>query len=83
MDFNRASSHGCPCRGCTDRQPGTGCHDRCERFQAWRKKLDERNKKERQFHQSNDTMSEDKKKHLWRSKRYSRMLTYSRSTKPD
>lgn len=71
MSFNRENSSGCPCRGCPDRQPGTGCHDRCERFKAWRVKVDKKNEAERAYHQSNDTMSESKKREMWRKKRYS------------
>ena len=34
-----------PCHGCTKRKPGTGCHDRCEEYKAFRKELDELNRK--------------------------------------
>ena len=85
MDFNRESSHGCPCRDCTEetgRHPG--CHDHCdERYIPWRKKLDERNAAERTRHKNNDTMSEAKKKSMWRVKRYQRQVRYNKSTKAD
>lgn len=85
MDFNMENSHGCPCDGCTEetgRHPG--CHDHCEdRYKPWRKKLDEKNEAKRKYEESNYTMSDDKKRALWRSKRYSRQLTYNKSTKAD
>lgn len=85
MDFNRENNHGCPCMGCTKetgRRPG--CHDHCEdRYLPWRKELDARNEAERKRHRNNDTMSEAKKKAVWRSKRYSRQLTYNKSNKAD
>ena len=82
MDFNRENSHECPCRRC----PKKGCgsyHDVCAEFRKWRKKIDERNDAERIRHRNNDTMSEAKKKAVWRSKRYSRQLMYSKSQKAD
>lgn len=85
MDFNRESSHGCPCRTCTaetGRHPG--CHDHCEdRYIPWKKKLDERNEAERKILKRRDIMSDAKKKEVWRNRRYSRQLTYNKSTKAD
>lgn len=82
MDFNRETSHKCPCHHCPDKGCGA-YHGQCEKYLKWRKALDERNEAERKFHQSNDTMSEAKKKAGWRSKRYSRQLTYNKSQKAD
>ena len=82
MDFNRESSHKCPCKTCPDK----GCgiyHDSCPKYTEWRSMVDAKNKAERQRHQNNDTMSDAKKKASWRSKRYSRQLTYNKSTKAD
>jgi hypothetical protein len=42
------------------------------KFKEWRKKVDERRENERQFHIRMDTMSESKKRELWRQKRYQR-----------
>lgn len=80
MDFNRSSSHGCPCRHCPDKGCGPR-HDTCEQYIEWRKRIDERNEAERTLRQSSDVMSEAKKKEVWKNKRYSRQLTYNRSTK--
>lgn len=33
-----------PCKGCKDRY--VGCHDKCDKYLAFRKQLDERNAKE-------------------------------------
>lgn len=82
MDFDRANRSNCPCRDCPDKGCGA-YHGQCEKYQKWRSLLDERNKAERAFHRNNDTMSEAKKKSWWRSKRYSRQLTYNKSTKAD
>ena len=82
MDFNRESNHACPCMHCPDKGCGA-YHSQCEKYLKWRKKLDERNAAEREIHQRNDTMSEAKKRATWRSKRYSRQLTYNKSTKAD
>lgn len=77
MDFNKESSHGCPCKPC----PKKGCgsyHDVCPEYRTWRKELDEKNHAERLRHQSNDTMSNAKKKSIWKGKRYSRQIRYTR-----
>ena len=67
--FRRTSN--CPCYGCEDRQPGTGCHDRCERYKAWKGKEDEK-KKARREESAVVPMSDAKRKAIWRSKRYGR-----------
>ena len=82
MDFDRANRSNCPCRNCPDKGCGA-YHNQCVKYSEWRKKLDERNEAERTFHKSNDTMSDAKRKALWRSKRYSRQLTYNKSNKAD
>ena len=61
MRFNREFNGNCPCQGCEERQPGTGCHDRCGKFREWRAKVDKRNEAERAYHQANNTISEDQK----------------------
>lgn len=75
MTFNRVDT-GCPCKGCTDRVPDPKCHGTCEKYKAWREELDKRNEAERTYHKSQDTMSDAKKRALWKSKRYQRQLTY-------
>lgn len=45
----------CPCKGCQFRC--TGCHSRCERYQAWQKKHIEDAKRiarQKRYHQVND-----------------------------
>ena len=69
--------------GCDDRVADPNCHPACERYKAWRAKMDWIAEAERQRHRNNDTMSESKKKAVWRSKRYSRQLTYNKSHKAD
>ena len=76
IGFNRNNCYHCPCKGCVERVAEPNCHGACERYKEWRAKIDDINKAERVRHQSNDTMSEAKKRHVWRSKRYSRQLTY-------
>ena len=70
VKFNRVNTSGCPCKDCTERYPA--CHDKCEKFMEWRKKVDTQRENERQFHIRMDTMSENKKRELWRQKRYQR-----------
>jgi len=83
--FNRTSGNGCPCNGCTKetgRYPG--CHDHCEdRYIPWRKELDAKNEAERKQNQMKDIMSDAKKKAVWRNRRYSRQVTYNKSTNKD
>lgn len=79
MAWNRTNNNGCPCKDCQDRQPGTGCHDRCEKFQAWRKKLDERNEEERRERNSCDVMSDAKKKAMWKKQNWKRRYGQGRT----
>ena len=79
MQFGKGDS---PCKHCEKKGCGA-YHNRCPDYLAWRKELDERNEAERQYNRNNDTMSEAKKKAVWRSKRYSRQLTYNKSTNAD
>lgn len=79
MQFKRGDS---PCKHCPDQGCGA-YHNKCEKYLKWRAKLDKQNEAERTYHKNNDTMSEAKKKATWRSKRYSRQLTYNKSTKAD
>ena len=80
MDFSKANKTNCPCRNCPDKGCGA-YHNKCEKYVGWKKKMDELNDAERTYRQRNDTMSEAKKKSLWRSKRYSRQLMYNKGGK--
>ena len=79
MAFNRGGTLGCPCGGCDERS--AACHDRCDKFKAWRVKVDARRQKEREYNASNNTMSEAKRKELWKRKRYSVQGYCNNSTK--
>lgn len=35
----------CPCKGCTDRTEFGACHDTCEKYIDWKKKVQEYNNK--------------------------------------
>lgn len=64
---------GCPCKGCDDRQPGTGCHDKCERYKMWKEKEDEKKAMMRKDYDA-VPMSDAKRKAIWQSQRYGRSL---------
>lgn len=83
MTFNRGNSNNCPCKECPDRVPDPNCHGTCERYKAWRAKMDRIAEAERKRHKNNDTMSEAKRRSLWKGKRYSRQVRYNKSTKAD
>ena len=36
-----------PCKGCAERYPG--CHDNCEKYKAWKSRLDEVNKRRKEY----------------------------------
>ena len=38
-----------PCKDCTDRF--TACHDKCERYKVWKSRLDEVNKRRKEYNQ--------------------------------
>ena len=69
MTWNRERGYNCPCHECPDRE--VGCHSRCERYAAWRVKLEKIRKAEREYSMGNDRMSEDTKRRIWRKQRYS------------
>lgn len=69
--FNRENT-GCPCKDCTERKPGTGCHDRCAKYGAWREKHDKKKKAEREYNEAIHNMSDAKRRETWRKQRYSR-----------
>lgn len=78
MAFNRANSNGCPCKECGERVAEPNCHMTCGKYIAWQGKMGSIKEAERKHHESNDTMSDAKKRALWKSKRYSRQQTYLR-----
>lgn len=70
MAFNRSNSRGCPCKDCEKRT--LTCHGFCEAYAEWKKAeaaIKEAREKERQRF---NTMSDAKKKEIWRRNRYSR-----------
>ena len=74
MEFNSNGSK-CPCKGCTDRTTGErekDCHTYCERYNAWKAETDSVNEVIRKDNSRFSTMSDAKKKAIWRSKRYNR-----------
>ena len=36
-----------PCKGCTDRF--AACHDKCEKYKAWKTRLEELNKRRKEY----------------------------------
>ena len=36
-----------PCKGCAERF--TACHDKCEKYKAWKSRLDEINKRRKEY----------------------------------
>ena len=84
IHFNRTNSNGCPCgKECPDRQVEPNCHGYCERYLKWRAGIDKLNDAERTRHKNNDTISEAKRRSLWKGKRYQRQVRYNKSTKAD
>ena len=67
----RGHDNGCPCNGCEERQPGTGCHDRCAKFREWHD-LQEKKKQVKREKDGVVAMSDAKRKAIWRSQRYGR-----------
>ena len=65
MSWKSANDNGCPCHNCEKREPGTGCHDRCEDFRKWKNAQQELKDKEKKRIGVN-TMSDSKKKAIWK-----------------
>ena len=63
-----------PCLGCTRRFEACQDPKKCEDFKEFRKKIDQARENERRFKESMNTISESKKRELWRSKRYQRNM---------
>ena len=82
INFTRRNIDDCPCDGCTERYPA--CHDYCEdKYKPWKKKKDEERERERQYRMSLDTMSESKKRELWKNNRYQRRKRNQHHTQSD
>ena len=79
MSFNRDNNKGCPCAGCKDRVVEPNCHMTCEPFLKWRQDKDDENKAKRMGEVS--TMSETKKRAIWKKMRYSRQVRFNNTTK--
>lgn len=74
MGFNMNSTK-CPCKGCKDRTTGDrdkDCHTYCEGYKTWKAENDSVNEKVRNHTSKYNTMSDAKRKAIWRSKRYNR-----------
>ena len=72
MSFNNKDSNGskCPCKDC-ERRTMT-CHGVCREYQDWKKEVEARNAIRNADRKRFDTMSESKKKAIWRKLRYDR-----------
>lgn len=73
--FNHANSNGCPCENCPDRVPEPRCHMTCEKYKAWREKIDRARLAEQARNRSHDTMSDAKKREIWKARRYKQQFT--------
>ena len=77
MGWKDERDNKCPCKGCDKREPGTGCHDRCEAYQKWKASEQELKEEAKRLNGIN-TMSDAKKKALWRAARYQNHANKSR-----
>ena len=74
MSFNnRGSITKCPCKGCEDRT--VTCHGACGKYQAWKKTETEKRAEINRIKGSKNTMSDAKKRAIWRKMRYSRQAS--------
>lgn len=76
-DYLRGNGNGCPCKGCGDRE--IGCHSGCEKYKAWRKKIDARREEEYKQNQGRSTVSDNAVRQMWRELRYQRQQKVRRS----
>jgi len=71
MGFNNRGFHsGCPCKDCEHRT--MTCHGVCTKYSEWKKQEDEKKKARDADRERFNTMSDAKKKAIWRKMRYSR-----------
>ena len=66
-EWNRSQNTRCPCKGCNCRS--IGCHGKCEWYIAWKKELDEKNRAEREYRRSKNTINEKNIRKMWREQR--------------
>lgn len=67
----------CPCeRTCPDRN--AECHGKCPKYLDWRGKQDIKLVEKNQRHIASDTMSEAKKRAIWRKLRSTRQVRYNK-----
>ena len=79
MSFRSTPMRDCPCKkDCPERS--ADCHGKCQRYKDWRVVQDARNEAERNANKARYTLNEDKKRELWRKKRYSVQCRFSNST---
>ena len=77
MQFGEFNKTNCPCKNCPDRH--TGCHAEChDRYVPWKKAVDEQNAREREYHKSRDTISDEQKRKMWRKNRYQNVNRHGR-----
>ena len=71
MSFNNRNVNGdCPCKDC-DIHTVT-CHVVCQRYNNWKKELEIKKEEDKKRRGSVNTMSDAKKKAIWRKMRYNR-----------
>lgn len=71
MSFNnRGASSNCPCKDCERRT--VTCHGVCREYQGWKKEEAEKKRAFDTERHKYDTMSDAKKKAIWRKMRYNR-----------
>ena len=70
MSWNRTRNNNCPCQGCTDRYPACSAHCEKEEFKVWKEKTAKAKEAEKKYKESLGTLSDAKKKMLWRKQRY-------------
>ena len=68
--FNKGRNTGCPCQFCEIHT--VTCHVVCEKYNGWKKQKEEENQAKRAANNRYDTMSDAKKKAIWRKMRYNR-----------
>ena len=67
----------CPCeRDCPDRN--AECHGKCRKYLDWRDKQNIKLEEKNQRHIASDTMSEAKKRAIWRKLRSTRQVRYNK-----
>lgn len=77
-DFLRgANNQDCPCAECPDRE--IGCHGKCEKYKAWREKLNEIRAEDYKRREGYKTVSDTAVRQMWRKLRWQNNQTRRRS----